>query len=276
LTDAVRTALEAQRDALAPGDIVRMLKLLGDAEATLRRSVNPRLAVETLLLRWAMMDRTVDLAAVLQGGGEPSGGSAAPQGGSASARLGGSASSPAARSSEPTASRFSAEVRAQLEAAEPPSRRTAEPPSRGFAEPPSRPVSAVNTVIDWSLAGLLAAWSDLIRAAREQSRFLGEAVSHARPVALSGDGVTLAVPGGNDMHMEALTRQREAVETLLSQARGQAVRLQLTTGGEASASAAPPRRLTEGQARAERLRVLKGRDPALEAAADSLDLEVLE
>jgi hypothetical protein len=34
--------------------------------------------------------------------------------------------------------------------------------------------------------------------------------------------------------------------------------------------------LSETEARAERLRVLKSRDPALEAAADSLDLEVLD
>jgi hypothetical protein len=63
---------------------------------------------------------------------------------------------------------------------------------------------------------------------------------------------------------------------LLGQASGQQVRLSLTAGGESAASALPPRRLSEGQARAERLRVLKGRDPALEAAAESLDLEVLE
>ena len=37
----------------------------------IRRSGNPRLVVETLLLRWAMMDRTVDLEAVLAGRARP-------------------------------------------------------------------------------------------------------------------------------------------------------------------------------------------------------------
>ena len=36
------------------------------------------------------------------------------------------------------------------------------------------------------------------------------------------------------------------------------------------------RRLSEAEARAERLKVLRKRDPALEAAAEVLDLEVLE
>jgi DNA polymerase-3 subunit gamma/tau len=298
LTDAVRTALEAQSGALPSGDIVRMLKLLTEVEPNLRRSGNPRLAVETLLLRWAMMDRTVDLAAVLAGGGEGGGSARRPEGNEGAGRLGGSAGGTSALKDSlapessvaprlggsapapPASSRFAA-AKAQLEAAEPPSRVTAEPsspsrltaepapPSRRAAEPPSR-------VTDWSLDGLLAAWPDVTRSAREQSRFLGEAVAAVRPVAVNGSEVTLGLPGGNDIHSETLNRQREAVETLLGQASGQPVKVRLTDTIGSAAPAAPPRRLSEGQARAERLRVLKGRDPALEAAADSLDLEVME
>src|SRR3954465_1485152 len=68
LTEGLRQALQRYRDRLSPGDLVRMLKLLTDSEAAVRRSANPRLVVETLLLRWAMMDRTVDLESVLAGG----------------------------------------------------------------------------------------------------------------------------------------------------------------------------------------------------------------
>jgi len=42
-----------------------MLRLLADNETAIRRSGNARLMVETLLLRWAMLDRVVDLQAVL-------------------------------------------------------------------------------------------------------------------------------------------------------------------------------------------------------------------
>ncbi len=78
LTEAVRGAIEAYRDRLQPGDVLRMLKLLADSEAVIRRSTNPRLVVETLLLRWTMLDRMVDLQEVLAGGGRASG-PAAPQ-----------------------------------------------------------------------------------------------------------------------------------------------------------------------------------------------------
>ncbi len=53
LTEAVRARLEEYRSRLQPGDVLRMLRLAGRNENGIRRSVNPRLVVETLLLRWA-------------------------------------------------------------------------------------------------------------------------------------------------------------------------------------------------------------------------------
>src|SRR5215211_3862651 len=82
LTEALREALERQRDRLEPGDLLRMLRLLADSETAIRRSANPRLIVETLLLRWTMLDRIVDLAQVLGREGPAHGGRAG--GGSAS------------------------------------------------------------------------------------------------------------------------------------------------------------------------------------------------
>src|SRR6476469_4638863 len=82
LTEGMRQALEFQRDRLEAGDLLRMLRLLADNETAIRRSANPRLIVETLLLRWTMLDRIVDLAQVLGVGAAPradSGGSPAPK-----------------------------------------------------------------------------------------------------------------------------------------------------------------------------------------------------
>ena len=67
LTEAAHESLERYRDRLEAGDLLRMLKLLADSETSIRRSASPRLVVETLLLRWAMMDRAVDLAEVISG-----------------------------------------------------------------------------------------------------------------------------------------------------------------------------------------------------------------
>jgi DNA polymerase-3 subunit gamma/tau len=73
LTERMEQTIAAARARLAPEDAIRMLRLLTETEAAVRRSANPRLALETLLLRWAVMDRTVDLETVLKTGGRADG-----------------------------------------------------------------------------------------------------------------------------------------------------------------------------------------------------------
>ncbi|HEU5153700.1 MAG TPA: DNA polymerase III subunit gamma/tau, partial [Gemmatimonadales bacterium] len=68
ITEGMRHAVAAVRDRLPAGDLLRMLKVFADIEPSLARSGTPRIIVETVLLRWAMMDRTVELEAVISGG----------------------------------------------------------------------------------------------------------------------------------------------------------------------------------------------------------------
>src|SRR5216683_823350 len=65
LTDGLQAQVRRYSPRLPPPDVVRLLTVLGEMEEQIRRSGNPRLAVEVLLLRWAMMDRTVEIAEVL-------------------------------------------------------------------------------------------------------------------------------------------------------------------------------------------------------------------
>jgi DNA polymerase III subunit gamma/tau len=245
LTEAMHQTLVAFQDRLAAGDLLRMLKLLGESEATIRRSATPRLVIETLLLRWVLLDRMVDLSDLLEGTATPRAAvAAAPP----------SATAPAAA---PT-----------------PRPRATEPPVRAPAESVAR---RPFTTIDFTLEALRAAWPDLVLLAREQSRFLGEALSAARPVAAAPPALALEVPDGNPMHLESLGRQKEAVERLLGQAVGAPVVLTVTDPGARKEGPSPRgRRLSEAETRAERLKVLRTRDPALEAVAESLDLEVIE
>jgi DNA polymerase-3 subunit gamma/tau len=65
LTDSLRTSVERYSSQYRAGDVLRMLKLLAAAENAIRRSPNARLHVETLLLQWSLLDRTVELTDVL-------------------------------------------------------------------------------------------------------------------------------------------------------------------------------------------------------------------
>src|SRR5712691_5179451 len=65
LTEGLLAVVRDYAPQLPPADIVRLLTILSDSEERLSRSANQRLLVEVLLLRWAMLDRTVELSEVL-------------------------------------------------------------------------------------------------------------------------------------------------------------------------------------------------------------------
>jgi DNA polymerase-3 subunit gamma/tau len=78
LQDEIRSQLLERAARFEPGDLVRMLTAASDLESqgSLRRSPNPRLPIEMLLLRVSFMDRTVafeELISALGGSPAPAG-----------------------------------------------------------------------------------------------------------------------------------------------------------------------------------------------------------
>ncbi|HTS88948.1 MAG TPA: DNA polymerase III subunit gamma/tau [Gemmatimonadales bacterium] len=249
LTDALTQVLERYRGRLAAGDVLRMLRLLTDAELSVRRSADPRLAVETLLLRWTLMDRTVDLEALVAGAG------VAPT------------STPVPAAAAPLPTPAAPATAGSVTGAQ----------ADGAAATRPSPDPAEAVTAPFTLEGLVGVWPALVGVARDQSRLLGEALAAARPVRVESPSVVLALPDGNPIHLETLERQRNAGERVLAQVLGGPVLMSIAEGpAEEGGSAPRTRRLSEAENRAERLELLKARDPTLQAAADSLDLEVLE
>src|SRR5256714_861544 len=66
LTEGMLALIERYRSLLPPPDVVRLLAVLSEMETQLRTGGSARLAVELLLLRWAMMGRTVELEEVIR------------------------------------------------------------------------------------------------------------------------------------------------------------------------------------------------------------------
>src|SRR6267378_2397263 len=65
MTEGLLAVVRQHAPQLPPGDIVRLLTILSESEERLSRSANTRMLVEVLLLRWAMLDRTVELSEVI-------------------------------------------------------------------------------------------------------------------------------------------------------------------------------------------------------------------
>jgi DNA polymerase-3 subunit gamma/tau len=253
LTEPVRQALAGYRDRLEPGDVLRMLKLLTETEAFIRRSANPRLVVETLLLRWTMLDRLVDLQDVISGVS----GSTPPPG-------------PAPRPSPtPRAS----------PAPRPPTGESGSGETGPAQAVPVQPAaSAGPTGIRLALEPLREAWPDIVAEVRSRSRFLGEALAATNPAAVDASWLTVELEEPNQLFSEALQAQAAEVEDVLRRATGEALRLKVTEKASAAAgSEAPrPRRLTEENIKADRLRAFRAKDPSLDTAVDALDLEIVD
>src|SRR5437867_6696144 len=65
LTEGLLAVVHEYAPQLSPSDVLRLLTILSESEERLSRSANQRLLVEVLLLRWAMLDRTVELSEVI-------------------------------------------------------------------------------------------------------------------------------------------------------------------------------------------------------------------
>jgi DNA polymerase-3 subunit gamma/tau len=238
LTEGLLTVVREYAPQLPPADVVRLLTILAESEERLSRSANQRILVEVLLLRWAMLDRTVELSEVidaLKGDGQTAG---RPVG-----RTPDRSPSPNSTPAQPSG----------------PSDRPAVGPSGQKLEP--------------TLENVRSAWPNIVADARAKTPLLGSLLAEAEVVAV--EGRTVSIRPGHAVHAEGLERQRETIAQSLGRFVSEAPRVKVVAGGS-SAPTPPAARLTEQGATAERLKSLRAKDPTLSAAVDALDLELLE
>jgi DNA polymerase-3 subunit gamma/tau len=243
LTERMHQTIDAARARLAPEDAVRMLRLLVENEGAVRRSGNPRLAVETLLLRWAMMDRTVDLEKVLAGG-EP-----------VVRRSGGQTDRQTDRRSDGSTTR------------------PVPPPAQPSDRPPAQPSDRLS--VPFTLAGVQSIWPDVVDLGKQESLFLGQALGACRVSAVEAPTIQVVIPPEQGVLGGALEKGRARLEQYLQGRLGGPVALALQAGPAAPA-AERPKRMSPGSLRSERLKDIRSVDPALDAAADELDLEIVD
>ena len=241
-TEAMQALIERYRAPLPAPDVVRLLGVLTELEPQLRASGNARLVVELLLLRWAMMARTVELQAVIDALGKRDAGSGMRDAGS------GPATPPVMRDADPGPS-------------------PTHPASRiSHPAPPEKGPLTVDR--------LRSLWPRIVEDARREKPMLGALLPALEPTAI--DGTTVAVRVLDPVHAEGLERQRETLAQLVGRYVTEPVRIKLEGAGSGERSTARPGRLTEQGVRADRLEALRARDPDLDAAVDALDLELLE
>ncbi|HEY7637295.1 MAG TPA: DNA polymerase III subunit gamma/tau [Gemmatimonadales bacterium] len=256
ITEAMREALHHYRERLAAGDVLRMLRLLSDDEAAIRRGGNPRLVVETLLLRWCMMDRIVELEQVLSG---------APAGATLPSLASRVPPSPLPSTSSPVAPIQTASTSRPRSAAEP----SNSVPVSTHRDPPAVPLGR-------SISALQGAWPEIVAHLRERSQFLSQALAATMPSAVDSGWLTVTLAEPNPLFAERLQAQAPVVEEVLRPWVGELLHLRVSQPESDSDRSPRLAHLSQGALQADRLRSLRAKDPALDTAADALDLEIVD
>ncbi len=255
LTRGLLALVEQYRPVLPPQDIVRLVTVLGTMENQLRTTGHPRLVVELLLLRWAMADRTVEISEVIKAlGGTTAVGTAA-VGTTAVGRSGGQG---------PESRPLLRDVASQQPTAVSP---TAASPSAASPTPGPLTVDRLRSL-----------WPSIVSRARISSPMVGSLLADATVQGVEGSTVTLAARSGGTS--EGLAHKQDGIAKLLADWVDGAVKVSVVGGAPSVASknapAPRPERLNEKTANAERLKVLRAKDPTLGNAVDALDLELME
>lgn len=251
LSERVRDALAARTGDFSAGDLLRMLHLVSELEPHMRRSGQQQLLFETLLVRCALLDRTLDLEQVLRGVSESGG---APRAAAAPAAP---ASRRAAPPSSTTALRASAPATTPIPVVA----------DRAEATPGPR--------IPLDLNRLVERWESITDAVHGEhgALMLSSTLAHATPSAVTASGtVTLTVT--SEAHAELISG---GTATVLAAIRQRFLGVQtVAVRVEAPEADRAPRRLNEGAVKADRMAMLRKQSPLLDAAVEALDLELLD
>jgi DNA polymerase-3 subunit gamma/tau len=276
LSDHLREALESRKTAFASSDLLRMLTMLVEIEPHFRRSGQQQLLFETLLVRFALLDRTIALEDVLRGldsPGQASGGGGtrrdAPQAG-------------ASRLASPPIMSDSRRV-AEPQIAKPAEQRTTDRRADDTRADDLR-AAARATIADrppaarkrqpLDLNRLAEHWDDIVEQVRAAGRgIVASALGEATPSAVTAGGV-VTIGVASDALAEALQSGSESILAALRTIFDGVEKLAVKAVSDGAAPARP--RLTAENVIADRVATLRKRDPVLNAAIDALDLRLIE
>jgi DNA polymerase III subunit gamma/tau len=300
VSERARATLDARRDRISAGDLLRMLTAIGELEQRFRKSGQQQLLLETLLIRFALLDRTVAIEEVLRGlgdGGSPVTGSrgqpsaAAPTARASAKESGGASDAPRRTMSEtgappPSDRPVSPSIMRDRDTG-PRTEASWSPPP---ANPSSRPATATATVprvesrtpsVAIPASGALPTinvvterWDDIIAAVRATRVLLAPFLEQAVPSAISASGM-LTIRADDAASADGLDMGKAELLAVIKSLFPAIERIAIAAP-EGRATAGPPRRVTEEEIRKQRMASLRKQDPVLGAAIDALDLELLD
>ena len=276
LPEGHREAFQERATTFSTGDLVRMLALATDLEATgsLRRSSHPSLLLEMLLLRLSYLDRTVELETLLRElGGEPAPSLPDPTG-PVPPRASPLPASPLGDRGEPPrpgAKGTPGRTRSALVGA--PSGLGASPDLEAGPAPPPVGDSPLLATAAVESVGAREAWSRLLQTPKDLPKGVLPFLRAAQVEFRGEAGIWIALPEGPGLDKLQEPLVQRGLREALSANAGREMKVTVRPlAPEAKASG----RITEEGARKGRLKELVDKEPALGEAVKELDLELLD
>jgi len=292
VSDRAREALTEGASRFVAADLVRMLTALTDLEPHFRRSSQQQLLVDILLVRLALLDRTVDIETVLRslGGGSSGGAGGEAEHGQSrpEPRIEPRSIAPTSRAElAPPSPPVSPHPRVlgrgpaeqTVEAVRPIQSSSARPATAAVpreAELAAPPEAPRDTLISIDINAVTEKWDDLAaRLRRGGKTLIATALEHSTPTAVTARGdVTITLDEPNDFYSKAI---QNGAADILAILRGWFTPVErVLVEGTSKTPLSAPRRLTDEMVKAEKLESLKKKDPVLLAAIEALDLEVID
>lgn len=284
ISENVRNELVTRKARFTAGDLMRMLHALIEMEPLYRKSGQPQLLFEMLLLRLALLDRTVELEEVLRGFGtsevvDPaprrvtrSDGKVAPAYAATSlaaeALIPAPEPPPVPRSATQRVAENAARAQEVAARGEPAARTTGKPAVTHRATAASAP----------ALGDIQSNWQRVADALKRANHTaLMAAVGHLEPQEISDTGILiLGYDRSNDTWAAAVEARRAHVLLALQSAFEGIRDFKLRVIGDPTPANRPSKRLTAEDVQQQRTDQLTAGYPLLDAAVRSLDLELLD
>ena len=301
VSEKARAHLIEHRDRISAADLLRMLAAIGELEPRFRKSGQQQLLVETLMVRFALLDRAVAIQDVLRGLGEAGNAPTSTRGsgsvlGGATSRASAQAGGPSVEPREPRSAPQqggaatdrpvpSSIVRDQ--ASRPRGDASWKPPS-GVAPGATataivesiaaetrtaQPTSAATSTIP-GINVVSERWDDVVESLRTNRMLLAPFLERTIPSAISAAGV-LTIRADDEAAADALEMAKgdmlAVVKTIFP-----AVERVIIARPDGPSVSGTHKRVTEEEIRQQRITSLRRRDPVLGAAIDVLDLELLD
>lgn len=246
LSDGLTRVVESHLDAFSEGDLLRMLQMLTAAETGIRRAANTRLQVELLLVQWCLLDSTVKIEDLLQAvAGSPD-----PSGNAPPAKA-------TPRSVSPKKKRGAGR---KLEDSKVTRRQSGDAP--------------LDSDEPLSLNDLSENWAEISAEVTKSRRMLGQALSQGKPVEVNGRTVVVQMPDATVLG-EGLAKSGPPLSDAIQAITGKPGPWTFEAA-EHESQPEDDRRLNPDRDRRERLEAYRAKDSTLDAAADALDLELLD